>query len=33
VLRERDAELATIRQRFEAVSRIPGVRYVLRRLK
>ncbi|MDH5173226.1 MAG: hypothetical protein OEW92_12460, partial [Gammaproteobacteria bacterium] len=33
VLRERDAELAWIKQRLEAVSKIPGVGYLIRRLR
>jgi len=33
VLRERDAELAWIKQRLESVSKIPGVGYLIRRLR
>ena len=33
VLRERDAELAWIKQRLERVSKIPGVGYLIRRLR
>ena len=33
VLRERDAELAWIKQRLETVSKIPGVGYLIRRLR
>ena len=32
-LRERDAELAWIKQRLEAVSKIPGVGYLIRRMR
>jgi hypothetical protein len=33
VLRERDAELAWIKQRLDAVSKVPGVGYLIRRLR
>jgi hypothetical protein len=32
-LRQRDAELAWIKRRLEALSRIPGVGYLIRRLR
>ena len=33
VLRERDAELAWIKQRLDSVSKVPGISYLIRRLR